>query len=865
MCPRTTGTPSHGSGSFLKHLNVASAFASRRAAWLLFGALGCFVFARAIAEAPRYKTWDFGPHHELTRALAHALQSGHVPRYLVGVSTGESPYELYPFLTYGIAAVLTLATGNQANAPIVLAIMAVGCHIAIAAFVVHIAAHLAPRPLAYAAGLCAFWDIGSFGSGATMVLEVGLLHGALAQTLALALLDLLLTSEGSPPRWPRIFALWTLAAVSVIAHPSNVLFLAALLLALLLAAALAPPERTSGLLASSLHVGIGALLAAPVWIPFASRVMLHGLHFASPALPLSTALAELLALRWLPTTFPIVSALGYVGVLFGLLRWRSRAFLVALVIAVLLLGATELPNRLYFEWLPLTLARFQPFRLVMLAQPLVFAAAAIPPAALWDWLRRHVSAGRERALGALGFACLLAVCLAWQAPERRTSAEALRALVASEMADKPGFEGLIRWAREQQRAASPERYARLLWDDWENGVYHLKAESGMPGFFVGDGIAMLGLREKIENASAEDLRRFNARWVARRDRPPRLGDPRGERRFGSYFVRELEGWDGLFARVERGEGVARTTLIGDERIEVELGGTTAPALVALGIGYYPRWRAQQADGTPLNVYGLPATANGSARVVAAWLPPGKSIFTADAPLPSDGRGLVVGALALCAAALSLALPGALATGRLRLLPRLLLGGLGAATLASNLAERPVAIALRLVPRAWAEAEVRARLPGGDWRPCAFSRFLRKFECPELGSVTDTTAFLIGDHRASTPFLTPGIVARPGPKRVEFRISMNRRLEGLYWGAGWGPGRSELKCGDEPGLTLRRLRTAAAFHSSDALRCELLLKAVAGGVQGATLVRQDALDVDRTRDVPAPPQEAPASLARPSAR
>src|SRR5687767_2149980 len=93
------------------------------------------------------------------------------------------------------------------------------------------------------------------------------------------------------------------------------------------------------------------------------------------------------------------------------------------------------------------------------------------------------------------------------------------------------------------------------------------------------------LRERIEDTSPASLARFNVRWVIGVGQSPSLGDPATERVFGSYHVRELAGWDGKFARIERGGGEVAVTRLDDRAVEVEVTGTTEPALVALGTGF----------------------------------------------------------------------------------------------------------------------------------------------------------------------------------------------------------------------------------------------------------------------------------------
>src|SRR6185436_6930077 len=83
-----------------------------------------------------------------------------------------------------------------------------------------------------------------------------------------------------------------------------------------------------------------------------------------------------------------------------------------------------------------------------------------------------------------------------------------------------------------------------------------------------------------------------------------------------------------------------------------LRGTSAPALVALGTGYYPRWRAEHETRGVLPVYAQPSFDGATLHVVAAWLPPGRTLFRADGPLPSDGRGRWISALVALAALVS---------------------------------------------------------------------------------------------------------------------------------------------------------------------------------------------------------------------
>jgi hypothetical protein len=142
------------------------------------------------------------------------------------------------------------------------------------------------------------------------------------------------------------------------------------------------------------------------------------------------------------------------------------------------------------------------------------------------------------------------------------------------------------------------------------------------------------LRERISRASPQELRRFGVRWVVADGTSPTIGKASSEVVVGGYHIRELATWDGRFARVERGEGEARVLRLDDEAVTIELTGTDRPALVALGTGYYPRWRARAGDRA-LPVYALPSAPGSELSVVAAWVPPGLTTFTPNGPLPSD--------------------------------------------------------------------------------------------------------------------------------------------------------------------------------------------------------------------------------------
>ena len=845
-----------------------TARAAARVSTLLIVGLGILVFASAVADAPRFKSWDYGPHQLVTRSLVRGIAAGHVPQWLLSASTGDAPLDTYPWLTYAAAALLAIGLGGESEAPRALLLLATLCHVAISLLIARLAARFAPLWIATGLGALALLDAGRFESGAAMtVLEVGLLHAALGQCFGLAgllgVLDLL--QRGITRRRAAIAAAGFGLACAT--HPSGLLFSAAAVAALLASAGFerAPPRRC---LYATLAVTGGVLAAAVVWAPFAERTLLYAAHFGYPPFPLGQALARILSGEQPPTSFPWVFGLGWLGVAaVAARRPRAGSFLAALMV-LLALGFSDVLQWLGFDIAPRLFARLQAFRLLTLLRPLLFVAAGIALATAWRAASRSQRLGRF-ARPALAGGLLLAVGSALLP----ASLAALRRLPRAGLPDPAGFAALVAWAREETGRLPAGKLARLMFRGHENGVYHVPAEGGPPAFHVGDAVGML-LRERIADASPESLRRFDVRFVARFDRELEIGDPASERRFGRYVVRELASWDGELARVESGPGRARVSRLGDERIDVSLEATDQPALVALGMGYYPRWRATTAGGTALPTFALPATPGSSVRVLAAWLPPGETTLRADRPLPSDGAGRARG---VCGVAIlggllirrprrraDLRRLARLSSGRrLRRGARgLILFGLAAA-LALTVGLRVRAPqALRLFDGWRTRARVEARPDDGAWSECRPERFRGRFECPGLGSVADAIGWAINDHPSSTPFVTPGILAMADQGRpAEFRVRWERAPMGAWVAAAWGVGSAWLGAPNEP----RRIGLEATRGSSDSMDDVLLLRVKRNSKLGATIVRPEAVDVDRTEDVPWAPALPPAEVLRAAAR
>jgi len=854
---------------------MRAAHASPARTWLTLGVglLGLLVLGPTLG-GPRYRAGDWGPHHALTRALARGLAEGHVPRYLTSVSTGDSPYETYPFPTYGLAAALVRATGDEANAPAVLAALGVLAHAGIAAAMARLALWVAPWPLAAGVGLLALFDVGSFETGAAnSILEVGLLHAAWAQCFALFGLDAVLELLAGRVGITTIVRLWLCAGAAAAFHPSGVIFLGAMLPVLVLVGAAAKDAHPRRAWSAALHLATGLLATAFVWMPFAERMVQYGLHVASPAPSLTEAAVHLVALRQLRTSWPLPLEVGFLGLLLSLPRRRGAEWAMAILGLGLLLGSTEIPHRLLFDWFPATLARWQCFRFVTLARPLVFVAAAAAAFSAWCAIERRaprVLATRMARTLALASATL--TTLVFSSRTFPPGITPLFAAARAEVPDPAGFAELVKWAAAEQARVPPGTIARALWDGPSNAGHHLMADSGMPVFAMGDAVGMM-LRERAEDRSPESLRRFDVRWIVFRERAQWLGDPRSERHFGSYNVRELPEWDGQPARIEKGAGRLSVQRLEEESIDLELTETDAPALVALGIGYYPRWRAQRADGSPVEVFAVPATPSGSVRVPAAWIAPGRTVFRADARLPSEGSGIGWTAFAAGIAAVAIVLRArgagrqglrraarAFSRPRLAFASRLASAALVGAALVLAGLPRGSDPALRLVRGIAPRAEVAARVVGGSWQPCAFSWIRRDFDCPGLGRVTDATAYLIRDHPSSTAFLTPSVVARSTAGRVEYRIRVSRPFSGRFWAAGAGSGSASLACGGEQALKLEKAKSMLQLDArGDGVACELTLRTRGRDSQEATLVRQTAIDVDRTTDVPWAPSSPPAAV------
>ena len=308
----------------------------------------------------------------------------------------------------------------------------------------------------------------------------------------------------------------------------------------------------------------------------------------------------------------------------------------------------------------------------------------------------------------------------------------------------------------------------------------------------------------------------------------------------------------------------------DRAVEIEVV-ATEPVLVALGTGYYPRWRARHASGTWQPVYAQPATPDGRLHVVAAWVAPGKTTFTVDGPLPSDGKGRLVAILALLAALAGIVV-WRVTRWRIRALRRLarwrtqlpVVGEVAARVgiplvilvllVRGCLDEgRPVK-ALMLGSGVRSTATVEARLIGGAWQPCDYQRLQGAHVCEGLLVAYDGMTNLLNDAPPSWAFSTPGILATADVPGVEMRIRLHERVSGTYWTA-VHDGSVALEVSGEPSQSYDRTILAYADEGERPIEIRAQIPTT---FWYFTFVREDTLVPDRAHLV-TPPLTAPPEL------
>jgi hypothetical protein len=834
--------------------------------------VGVAVFREVLTESPDWQMGDWGPQRAVLANVMPSLPGRDVSVWNHAVSTGDAPLELYPSLVYLVTGHLALALGLGGDLPLALMIVAVLVHIAIAAATAAIAMRIAPRPIALIIGLFTLVDSGAVAHGGT----VGLFRWALlhcAFTLACGTIAALgVLAALRRPRLGASATIWIATAVASVAHPAGLIAAAASIVALGAVAVLAsdiPPRRA---LAAMFHVALGVALGAALWMPLAARILAYGQHFPNALRAPARLLEDLLAYPSPVTAFAAFEYIGYAGIAAALWSRRAAPVFVAASGFVLLLGLCDAPYLALGLAPGMGVARLGTERLAQLARPFVWAASGYGIAlvvaharAAWPGATRRRRWIAAAVLGVIGGATLRALPAMWSSASDRAANEA-RVYAP----DPIGRAELGRWATARAREIAPGAWARALFEEDTHEHFHLTAETGLPSFHMGPQPDLL-LRERIEDTSEASLRRFNVRWAIGVGRSPSLGDPTTEKQLGSYHIRELPQWDGKFARIERGTGAVTVTRLDSRGVELDVTGTTEPVLVALGTGFYPRWRARHASGADEPVHAYPGIPDGRLHVVAAWLAPGHTTFTIDGPLPSDRDGRAISLLAALAAAACIAI-----WSRRRWRHRALswiarrrgrLSGAGrtairiAVPLAvialcarGCIAGRRPAPALMLGSGLRATATVDARKLGGDWHACDYLRITGEFHCDGLVTAYDSTASLLNDAPPSWAFVTPAIVASADTTGVEIRIRLRARLAGVY-DAAVSQGSALLSLDDGPARTIERDTLDLADHGERAIE---IRGKVPLNTWAFTFVRDDAIVPPRPF-LEGPPDEPPARV------
>ncbi|MBP6840880.1 MAG: hypothetical protein KA190_26530 [Kofleriaceae bacterium] len=833
---------------------------------------GVAVFAPAVSTPLSWTMGDWGCQHAALTTIMADFPSTTLPTWTHAVSTGDSPFELYPALSYLLVAAVAHLGGWTDHLATALTATAIAAHVGIAVGTTRLALRVGSAPVAAAIGVAMLVDKGTISAGGVSgIVEWGLLHSAVAQVFTLAAVVALL-DHLARPRLGRTVAIWVWTALACAAHPSALLGVAGVAVALGLVALLAvdvPPRRA---LIGAAHLALGVALAAVVWAPLGARLIEYGQHFSAALRSPGRLLEDVLAWPHPFTQLAGVVYAGYVGLAFALVSRRAAPTLLAASAAVYFAAFTDAPYLVLDLGPSLELARLGADRLYALLRPMVYAGGAVLAAELVRAAGRGwagASGRRRQVAGALAAITLAlagrALVPAWQ--QQRS----LALTTATAQADPSGQALLVAWAQARAAEQRPDAFARALFDlGGAHYSFHLTAETGLPTLHMGPIPDML-LRERIEDTSPASLHRFNIRWVIARDSGHPAGDPATEQRFGPYVVREVPGWDGRFARVEAGAGQVRVVTLRDDRVEVELTGTDAPALVSFGMGYYPRWRARALgeDGQAVPLGAVPTIPGGALHVVAGWLPPGRTVLTPDGPLPSDGAGR-----GLAGAALLLAVGIIVVWSRPRWQRRVLRRYVAVRAQASRLARRALAAPALTVATAvvvlglgyWqatrpartvavgvglrGEAEVRARAIGGPWQDCRFAISEGRHTCGDLGTVADAVHTVLNDAQPGWPFTSPVIkvVADAGPIEIEVRRRL--RLAGTYRLRSIGAD-AELRVDDGPA---HHGSEPAAFELADGQHT-VRLRAVVSTEAWIAVVRADTLEPPRPYLRP-PPAPAP---------
>jgi hypothetical protein len=821
---------------------------------------------------------DWAPHHVQVSVVAEAMREGRTTRWTHLLFAGEPLGDLYPAFGTYVAAWVTNHQQLTEDVPRALALVGAGGLIAIAVAVTTLSLRIVRWPFALAAGLLSLFDGGnsvSSGSGAVFVLA--LYQHALGQAFSLFAVAAALWSVQRPAAW-RSLLVWVLAALAMVAHPLSLISLLPFVCGFAVAPIVATDARLPRIWRGARDLLIGMFLAAPVWMPLLENVLRYGLHYGSPPAAPSDLAAALVSARFGISTFAAFVAAGFFGIVAGLWSRSAAAVVVAVGGLVAMLLGSDFPFLLAGLGPSPSFARFAGERTqgVMRLALLVLSVYLVDHVVLRGARTRRVRpAGEARARIALGAVAagigLLILQLGFPYAQDRTRLQ--RDETELDVPDPQDFRELVDWFGTQR---DPSRgVQRVYFEDTHAYPFHISARVRLPVIRTGYAAGTM-LRERIDAKTLPMLRRYNVAWAVRRDGASPLGDSASERRFGAYRVRTVPDHDGRVARIARGRGRVRVTRFEDDRVELELGETREPALVELGISYYPRWRARQ-NGRDVPVYAALAHAGHAPRILALWLRPGRTTLTPDGPLPTDHRGDAAMVCAALAALLVLGL-GVWRTGarRLRrvvartsraLRPHRFPLAVGVAVIAALVAALTTlrgrdAEALALVPTRVLAADARVRfLPDGESpRRCPFRWQMGYFDCGiEYGRIGAGHIPSLNDLLASWPYVVPAIRIFPGSKLGVVEIAMRRRVSGTWLAASWGfASDTRLSVDEEPAHTLETEPRVIDFGERVAMRSLWITTRIvdARRASGVAAVARRALDLDRERDVPWVPDTPP---------
>ncbi len=836
-------------------------------------ALGVSTFWDTLTIAPDWQMGDWGPQHAVLAKVMPHLPGWDTPVWNLDVGTGDAPLELYPKLAYLITGNFAAITGLDHDLPLAMMIIAVTVHIGLAATTTTLAMKIAPKPIAFCVGALALVDIGAVAHGGTSGLfRWALLHSAMALAFG-TIAAIGVIGALQRPRLRSSICIWLGTAIACAAHPAGLIAAAASAVALGAVALLAadvPPRRA---LVAIGHLVLGVSLGAAIWMPLADRILEYGQHFPNPIRTPARLLEDLLAAPSPITAFAILAYAGYFGIIAGLWSRKAPIVYLAAVTLVLLVGLCDAPY-LAFDLAPgQGVARIGTERLAQIARPFLaamgaYGIAVIVRSALAAW--RDAKPNQKLIAAAVIGVMSLAVVRVLPAFWRSTSTRAYNETQVF-AADEFGRDQLTAWAAGRAAEQRPDAYARALFELDTHEHFHLTAQTGLPTLHLTWQPDLL-LRERMEDLTPSSLARFNIKWIIGVGRSPTFGDPESEFTLGTFHIRTVKDWDGKLARVEKGTGEVRVTAIADDRIEIDVT-AKSPVLVALGTGFYPRWRAHHASGIEEPVYAMRSTPGATLSVVSAWVAPGKTVFTVDGKLPSDGKGRWIAILAALAALagivvwriprLRLRVLRKIAVSRRRLPSSRKLATIGVPLAIVILLvrgcadESGVAKALELGSGLAANATVEARYQGGEWQTCDYHRLQGIYLCEGLLVAHDGMTALLNDAMPSWGFNTPGVTASADVPGVEMRLRFRERLGGTYWTATTGDGVAL----DVSGESTRYIDRTVIVYSDIGRRTIEVTAPIPTTLWQFTFVREDTLLPPRLY-LAKPPDDPPAGLPVP---